>query len=142
VSHVLERDQGEIQVNLSMKRAIGVAALGGGLLALGAGADRLLPIGELTLDGLDGQAPAGTGTAGSTGTAGTEGLTPGTSGGPAGSVTSSAPLRPLVPGAGALPFTGAAGDQLTLFAAGLLAAGAILLRAVRPAAVREGGGDR
>jgi hypothetical protein len=38
VLHVLEvAEEGEIQVNLWIKRAIGVAALGGGLLALGAG---------------------------------------------------------------------------------------------------------
>jgi hypothetical protein len=38
VLHVLEvADEGEVQVNLWMKRAIGVAALGGSLLALGAG---------------------------------------------------------------------------------------------------------
>jgi hypothetical protein len=37
VLHVLEPLWKEIQVNLWMKRAIGVAALGGGLLALGAG---------------------------------------------------------------------------------------------------------
>ena len=38
--------------------------------------------------------------------------------------------------------TGAGGDLLALFAAGLLAAGALFVRATRPAAATEGGGNR
>jgi hypothetical protein len=84
------------------------------------------------------------GTPGSTGTSGipgTPGLTPG-SGGADGSVTSFAPVRPSVAGSGALPFTGATGDLLAIAAFGLLIAGALVVRATRPAAAREGGGDR
>jgi hypothetical protein len=84
------------------------------------------------------------GTPGSTGTSGipgTTGLTPG-SGGSDGSATSLAPLRPSVAGSGALPFTGAASDLLAIAALGLLIAGALVVRATRPAAATEGGDDR
>ncbi|HSO55926.1 MAG TPA: hypothetical protein VL330_24990, partial [Actinomycetes bacterium] len=85
---------------------------------------------------------AGTaGTPGSTGTSGIPGLTPG-SGGADASVTSFAPVRPSVAGSGALPFTGAASDLLAIAAFGLLIVGALVVRATRPAAAREGGGDR
>jgi hypothetical protein len=75
---------------------------------------------------------------GTVGTVGTEGLTPGT-GDP---ITTFAADRPFAAGSGSLPFTGAAGDLLAMLAAGLLLAGALVLRAARPAAVKEGGGDR
>ena len=75
------------------------------------------------------------------GSPGPPGLAPG-SGGAGGSVTSFAPLRPSVAGSGALPFTGAASDLLALAAFGLLVAGALVVRATRPAAAREGGDDR
>ncbi|HEY6710249.1 MAG TPA: hypothetical protein VJB61_21980, partial [Actinomycetota bacterium] len=63
-------------------------------------------------------------------------------GGADGSATSFAPLRPSVAGSGGLPFTGAASDLLALVAFGLLVAGALVVRATRPAAAREGGDDR
>jgi hypothetical protein len=47
-------------------------------------------------------------------------------------LTTFAPLRPSVAGAGDLPFTGAASDLLAVAAAGLLAAGALFVRATRP----------
>lgn len=135
--------------------------------------DNLLPTGELTLDDLTGEAPAGIGvntgtdtstggiiapppgttspdgtggeapssSTGTSGIPGTLGLTPG-SGGADGSATSFAPLRPSVAGSGGLPFTGAASDLLALVAFGLLVAGALVVRATRPAAAREGGDDR
>jgi hypothetical protein len=53
-----------------------------------------------------------------------------------------APVRPSVAGSGALPFTGATSDLLAIAAFGLLIAGALVVRATRPAAAREGGGDR
>ena len=84
------------------------------------------------------------GTPGSTGTSGIPGipgLTP-VSGGADGSVTSFAPVRPSVAGSGALPFTGAASDLLAIAAFGLLIAGALVVRATRPAAAQEGGADR
>ena len=85
------------------------------------------------------------GTPGSTGTSGipgTTGLTPGTDGGAGDPVTSFSPLRPSVADSG-LPFTGAASDLLALAAAGLLAAGVLIVRAARPAAAAtEGGEDR
>ena len=56
------------------------------------------------------------------------------SGGSDGSATSLSPLRPSVAGSGGLPFTGAA--------VGLLTAGALVVRATRPAAATGGGGDR
>jgi hypothetical protein len=56
--------------------------------------------------------------------------------------TAFAPLRGSVSGSGALPFTGAGSDLLALFAFGLLAAGALFVRATRPAAATEGGGNR
>jgi len=80
-----------------------------------------------------------TGTTGTPGQTGTTGLTPGTSGGPAGAIPAFAPLRPLVSAGRALAFTGAASDLLATMAVALLAAGALFLRAARPAAVREGG---
>jgi hypothetical protein len=51
-------------------------------------------------------------------------------------------LRPSVAGSGGLPFTGAASDLLAVAALGLLIAGALVVRATRPAAATEGGGDR
>jgi hypothetical protein len=80
---------------------------------------------------------AGPGTPGQTGTVGI----PGSSSGPGGLITALARLRPLVRGSGALAFTGAASDLLAVFAVGLLALGALFLRATRPAAVTEGGGS-
>jgi hypothetical protein len=80
----------------------------------------------------------GSGSTGTSGIPGTLGLTPGG----AGATTAFAPLRGSVSGSGALPFTGAGSDGLALFAAGLLAAGALFVRATRPAAATEGGGDR
>jgi hypothetical protein len=88
--------------------------------------------------GADGTPGSSTGTSGIPGTLG---LTPG-SGGAGSSVTSFAPLRSSVAGSGALPFTGAASDLLALAAFGLLIAGALVVRATRPAAAREGGDDR
>ena len=86
------------------------------------------------------------GTPGSTGTSGipgTTGLTPGTDGSAGDPISTFAPLRPSASDANALPFTGAASDLLALFAAALLAAGALIVRAARPAAARtEGGEDR
>jgi hypothetical protein len=80
-----------------------------------------------------------TGTIGTPGQTGTTGLTQGTSGDPAGTIPAFAPLRPLVSAGRALAFTGAASDLLATIAVALLAAGALFLRAARPAAVREGG---
>jgi hypothetical protein len=80
----------------------------------------------------------GSGSTGASGIPGTLGLTPGG----AGATTAFAPLRGSVSGSGALPFTGAGSDGLALVAAGLLAAGALFVRATRPAAATEGGGDR
>jgi hypothetical protein len=78
----------------------------------------------------------GSGSTGTSGIPGTQGLTPGSD------AIALAPLRPSVAGSGALPFTGAGSDLLALFAAGLLAVGALFVRATRPAAATEGGGDR
>jgi hypothetical protein len=78
----------------------------------------------------------GSGSTGTSGIPGTLGLTPGG----AGATTAFAPLRGSV--SGALPFTGAGSDLLALFAFGLLAAGALFVRATRPAAATEGGGNR
>ena len=80
----------------------------------------------------------GTENTGTSGIPGTLGLTPGG----AGATTAFAPLRGAVSGSGALPFTGADSDLLALFAGGLLAAGALFVRATRPAAATEGGGNR
>jgi hypothetical protein len=80
-----------------------------------------------------------TGTIGTPGQTGTTGLTPGISGDPAGTIPAFAPLRPLVSAGRALAFTGTASDLLAMMAVALLAAGALFLRAARPAAVREGG---
>ena len=80
----------------------------------------------------------GSGSTGTSGIPGTLGLTPGG----AGATTAFAPLRGSVSGPGALPFTGAGSDLLALFAFGLLAAGALFVRATRPAAATEGGGNR
>ena len=79
---------------------------------------------------------------GTTGTTGTSGLTPGTDGAAGDPVTTFSPLRPSVADS-SLPFTGAASDLLALVDAGLLAAGVLIVRAVRPAAAAtEGGEDR
>ncbi|HET7518230.1 MAG TPA: hypothetical protein VFN05_11140 [Actinomycetes bacterium] len=101
------------------------------------------PPGTTSPGGTDG----GDGPGSSTGTSevpGTQGLPPGSGGaaGADGSVTTSAPPRPAVAGSGALPFTGAAGDLLGLVAFALLIAGALVVRATRPAAATEGGDDR
>ena len=94
--------------------------------------------GSTDTDGTTG-GPGSTGTSGIPGT--TTGLTPGTSGGPGDPATTFAPLRPSV--SGVLPFTGAASDLLALVAGGLLVAGALIVRAARPAtAATEGGEDR
>ena len=94
--------------------------------------------GSTDTDGTTG-GPGSTGTSGIPGT--TTGLTPGTSGGPGDPATTFARLRPSV--AGVLPFTGAASDLLALVAGGLLVAGALIVRAARPAtAATEGGEDR
>ena len=97
------------------------------------------PPGTTSPDGTDGEAPSSS--TGTSGIPGTLGLTPG-SGGADSSATSFAPLRPSVAGSGGLPFTGAASDLLALVAFGLLVAGALVVRATRPAAAREGGDDR
>ena len=94
--------------------------------------------GSTDTDGTTG-GPGSTGTSGIPGT--TTGLTPGTSGGPGDPATTFARLRPSV--SGVLPFTGAASDLLALVAGGLLVAGALIVRAARPAtAATEGGEDR
>jgi len=97
------------------------------------------PPGTASPDGTGGEASSSS--TGTSGIPGTLGLTPG-SGGVDGSATSFAPLRPSVAGSGGLPFTGAASDLLALVAFGLLVAGALVVRATRPAAAREGGDDR
>ena len=97
------------------------------------------PPGTTSPDGTGGEAPSSS--TGTSGIPGTLGLTPG-SGGADSSATSLAPLRPSVAGSGGLPFTGAASDLLALVAFGLLVAGALVVRATRPAAAREGGDDR
>ena len=89
--------------------------------------------------------PTDTGGPGSTGTSGIPGtitgLTPGTRGGPGDPAAAFAPRRPSI--SGGLPFTGAASDLLALVAGGLLVAGALIVRAARPAtAATEGGEDR
>jgi hypothetical protein len=97
------------------------------------------PPGTTSPDGTGGEAPSSS--TGTSGIPGTLGLTPG-SGGADSSATSFAPLRPSVAGSDGLPFTGAASDLLALVAFGLLVAGALVVRATRPAAAREGGDDR
>ena len=97
------------------------------------------PPGTTSPDGTGGEAPSSS--TGTSGIPGTLGLTPG-SGGADSSAASFAPLRPSVAGSGGLPFTGAASDLLALVAFGLLVAGALVVRATRPAAAREGGDDR
>jgi hypothetical protein len=85
------------------------------------------------------------GTPGSTDTSGipgTAGLTPGTDGAAGDPLTTFSPLRPSVAGS-SLAFTGAFSDLLAFVAAGLLAAGVLIVRAARPAAAAmEGGEDR
>ena len=97
------------------------------------------PPGTTSPGGTGGEAPGSS--TGTSGIPGTLGLTPG-SGGADSSATSFAPLRASVAGSGGLPFTGAASDLLALVAFGLLVAGALVVRATRPAAAREGGDDR
>ena len=96
--------------------------------------------GQTDTDGTPGTTD--TGTSGIPGTTGTSGLIPGTGGDAGDAVTTFAPLRPFAVGSGDLPFTGAASDLLALVAAGMLTAGALFVRATRPAAATEGGGDR
>ena len=91
------------------------------------------PSGSTDTDGTTGS-PGSTGTSG---IPGTTGLTP-DAGDP---ITTSAPLRPVVSASGALPFTGTAGDLLTLAAGGLLAAGVLVVRATRPATAATKRGD-
>ncbi|HEV3399513.1 MAG TPA: hypothetical protein VG693_09510, partial [Actinomycetes bacterium] len=98
------------------------------------------PPGTTSPGGTEGSGGPGSST-GTSGVPGTQGLTPG-SGGADGSVTTFARLRPSVAGSGALPFTGATSDLLALFAFALLAAGALVVRATRPAAATEGGDGR
>jgi hypothetical protein len=81
--------------------------------------------------------PGTTGTAGTSGVPGTSGLIPG-AGDP---ISTSAPVRPVVSASGVLPFTGAASDLLALAAGGLVAAGALVARATRPATAATKGGD-
>jgi hypothetical protein len=87
-----------------------------------------------------------TGSPGSTGTLGipgTIGLTPGTGGDTGDPTAALSPVRPSVASSGSLAFTGAAGDLLAAFAAGLLVAGVLIVRVARPAtAATEGGEDR
>jgi hypothetical protein len=97
------------------------------------------PPGTTSPGGTDSEAPDSS--TGTSGILGTLALTSG-SGDADGSATSFAPLRPSVAGSGALPFTGAASDLLALVAVGLLVAGALVVRATRPAAATEGGDDR
>jgi hypothetical protein len=86
--------------------------------------------------------PGSTDTSGIPGTTGTSGLAPGTDGAAGDPATTFSPLCPSVADS-SLPFTGAASDLLALVAAGLLAAGVLIVRAVRPAAAAtEGGEDR
>ena len=94
---------------------------------------------EATPGRTDTAGTTGSESTGTSGIPGTLGLTPG---GGAGAITSFAPRRPTVSGSGALPFTGAGSDLLAMVAAALLAAGALFVRATRPAAATEGGGDR
>jgi hypothetical protein len=69
------------------------------------------------------------------GATGTDGMLAGAAGAAG---TALARLRSALGGsAGALPFTGGAGDLLAIVALGLLMAGALLLRAARPAPVAE-----
>ena len=96
------------------------------------------PDGSTDTDGTQGT-PGSTDTSGTTGTSG---LTPGTGGRAGDPSTTFSPLRPSVADASALPFTGAVSDLLALAAAGLLAAGVLIVRAARPVAATEGGGDR
>jgi hypothetical protein len=86
------------------------------------------PGGSTDTDGITGT-PGSTGTSGIPGTAG---LTPGTDGGAGDPVTTFSPLRPSV-AESSLAFTGALSDLLALAAAGLLAAGVLIVRAARPA---------
>jgi hypothetical protein len=96
------------------------------------------PGGSTDTDGIPGT-PGSTDTSGIPGTAG---LTPGTDGGAGDPATTFSPLRPSVADS-SLPFTGAVSDLLALVAAGLLAAGVLIVRAARPAAAAtEGGEDR
>jgi hypothetical protein len=92
------------------------------------------PSGSTDTDGITASPP---GTTGTSGIPGTSGLIPG----PGDPITTSAPLRPVVSASGALPFTGAAGDLLALAAGGLVAAGALIARATRPATAATKGGD-
>lgn len=86
--------------------------------------------------------PDGTFDTGTSGIPGTVGLTSGTGGGSGDPITTFAPLRSPTSGSGALPFTSAGSDLLTTLAGGLLAVGALVVRATRPDAKRKGGGDR
>jgi hypothetical protein len=96
--------------------------------------------GSTDTDGTQGS-PGSTGTSGIPGT--TTGLTPGTSGAAGDPANSFAPLRSALAGADTLAFTGAAADLLAAVATGLLAAGALIVRAAGPAtAATEGGEDR
>jgi hypothetical protein len=95
--------------------------------------------GSTDTDGTQGS-PGSTGTSG---IPGTTGPTPGTSGAAGDPANAFALLRSALAGADTLAFTGAAADLLATFAAGLLVAGALMVRAARPAtAATEGGEDR
>jgi hypothetical protein len=96
------------------------------------------PGGSTNSDGIQGT-PGSTDTSGIPGTAG---LTTGTDGAAGDPATSFSPLRPSVADASALPFTGAFSDLLAVAAAALVAAGVLIVRAARPVAATEGGGDR
>jgi hypothetical protein len=96
------------------------------------------PGGSTNSDGIQGT-PGSTDTSG---IPGTTGLTTGTAGAAGDPATSFSPLRPSVADASALPFTGAFSDLLAVAAAALVAAGVLIVRAARPVAATEGGGDR
>jgi hypothetical protein len=96
------------------------------------------PGGSTDTDGIQGT-PGSTGTSG---IPGTTGLTTGTGGAAGDPATAFSPRRPSVADASALPFTGAFSDLLALAAAGLVTAGVLIVRAARPVAATEGGGDR
>jgi hypothetical protein len=102
------------------------------------------PGGSTDTDGTPGT-PGSTDTSGIPGTAGipgTSGLTPGTGGDAGDPATTFSPLRASV-AESSLAFTGAVSDLLAFVAAGLLAAGVLIVRAARPAAAAtEGGEDR
>ena len=150
-------------MNLWMKRVLGAGALGGGLLALTAGAAGAQEVSAEVRVCADGRGLSGLlGSCRGSGTSVTAGA--GRGDGATGvrvraragiGVLDSGPIvsgnqvdagigsiSPSVAGSGALPFTGAAGDLLALLAPALLIVGVLVGRATRPAAATEGGADR